>query len=60
MTVDGTTLCKAVCGLFSWNAEDTNGEGRSKRANNPDEYKNMNSAFAKGKYEHTDANEFGM
>ena len=56
MTVDGTTLCNTVYGLFSWNAEDTNNEGKAKRANNPNEYKNMNSAIAEGKFEHTDAN----
>ena len=44
MTDQGTTLCNAVYGLFSWNAEDTNNEGKAKRANNPKEYKNMNSA----------------
>ena len=53
MTVDGTTLCNTVYGLFSWNAEDTNNEGKAKRANNPNEY---NSAIAEGKSEHTDAN----
>jgi len=53
MTIDGTTLCNTVYGLFSWNAEDTNNEGKAKRANNPNEYK---SAIAEGKYEHTDAN----
>ena len=46
----------AVYGLFSWNAEDTNNEGKGKGANNPNEYKNMNSTTAKGKCEHTDAN----
>jgi len=56
MTVKGMTLCNEVYGLFSWNAEDANNEGRAKRANNPNEYKNMNSAIAEGKYEHTDAN----
>ena len=56
MTVEGTMLCNAVYGLFSWNAEDTNNEGKAKRANNPNEYKDMNSAIAEGKYEHTDAN----
>jgi hypothetical protein len=56
MTVEGTTLCNIVCGLFSGNAEDTNNEGKAKSSNNPNEYKNMSSAVAKGKYEHTDVN----
>ena len=56
MTVEETTFCNEVYGLFSWNAEDTNNEGKAKRVNNPNEYKNMNSAIAEGKYEHTDAN----
>jgi hypothetical protein len=56
MTVNGTTMFNAVYGLFSWNAEDTNNKGKAKRANNPNKYKNMNSAIAEGKYEHTDAN----
>jgi hypothetical protein len=56
MTVDGTTLCNAVYGLFSWNAEDTNNEGKAKRGSNPNEYKNKNSAIVEGKYKHTDAN----
>jgi hypothetical protein len=56
MTVDRTTLRKAVCGLFSKNAEYTNNEGKAKRANNRNEYKNMNSAIVEGKYEHADAN----
>jgi hypothetical protein len=56
MNVEGTRLCNAVYGLFSGNAEDTNNEGKAKRANNPNDYKNMNSVIAKGKYEHTDAN----
>jgi hypothetical protein len=34
----------------------TNDEGKAKRANNPNEYKNMNSAIAEGKCEHADAN----
>jgi beta-mannanase len=55
MTVEGMT-CNAVYGLFSWNADDTNNEGKAKRVNNPNEYKNMNSAVAEGKYERTDAN----
>jgi hypothetical protein len=49
-------MFNAVYGLFSWNAEDTSNEGKAKRANNPNEYKNMNSAIAEGKYEHTDGN----
>jgi hypothetical protein len=49
-------LCNAVYGLFIGNAEDTNDGGKAKRANNPNECKNMNSAIAEGKYEHTDAN----
>ena len=53
MTVEGATLRNEVYGLFSWNAEDTNDDGRAKRANNPNEY--MNSANGEGKYEHTDA-----
>jgi hypothetical protein len=56
MTVERTTFCSEVYGLFSWNAEDTNNEGKAKRVNNPNEYKNMNSAVAEGKNEHTDAN----
>ena len=56
MTVEGTTTCNEVYGLFSRNAEDTNNEGKAERVNNPNEYKNMNSAIAKGKYEHTGAN----
>jgi hypothetical protein len=56
MTVEERTLCNAVYGLFSWNAEDTNDEDKAKRANNPNEYKNMNRAIAEGKYEHTAAN----
>ena len=54
MTVEGMTF-NAVYGLFSWNADDTNNEGKAKKANNPNEYKNMNSAVAEGKYDHTDA-----
>jgi hypothetical protein len=49
MTVDGTTLCNKVYGLFSGNDEDTNNEGKASRANSPNEYKNMNSAIAEGK-----------
>jgi hypothetical protein len=45
-----------VYGLFSWNAADTNNDGKAKRANNPNEYKNISSAIAEGKHEHTDAN----
>jgi len=56
MTVEGTTFCNEVYGLFIWNAEDTNNEGKAKKVNNPSEYKNVNSAIAEGKYEHTDAN----
>ena len=56
MTVEETTFCNEVYGLFSWNAEDTNNEGKAKRLNNPNEYKNMNSAFGEGKYEHANAN----
>jgi hypothetical protein len=56
MTVEMTTICSEVYGLFSWNAEDTNNEGKAKRVNTPNEYKNMNSAFAEGKNECTDAN----
>jgi hypothetical protein len=55
MTVEETTFCDEVYGLFSWNAEDTN-ESKAKRVNNPNEYMKMNSAIAEGKYEHTDAN----
>jgi hypothetical protein len=55
MTVQGTTFCNEVYGLFSWNAEDIITRVKP-RVNNPDEYKNMNSAIAEGKYEHTDAN----
>jgi hypothetical protein len=51
MTVE-ETCCNEVCGLFSWNAEDTNNEGKVKRVNNPNECKNMNSAITEGKYEH--------
>jgi len=54
MTVEGTALCNEVYGLFSRNAEDTN-EGKSETVNNPNEFKNMNSATANGKYEHHDA-----
>jgi hypothetical protein len=56
MTVERTMFCSEVYGLFSWNAKDTNNEGKAKRVNNPNEYKNMNSAVAEGKNEHTDAN----
>ena len=56
MPVEGTTVCNEVCGLFRGRAEGTNNEGKAERVNNPNEYKNMNSAFAKGKYEHSDAN----
>jgi hypothetical protein len=56
MTFENTTFCSEVYGLLSWNAEDTNNESKAKRVNNPNEYKNMNSAIAEGKYEHTDAN----
>jgi hypothetical protein len=55
MTVEGMT-CNAVYGLFSWNADDINNEGKAKRVNNPNEYRNMNSAVAEGKYEHTYTN----
>jgi hypothetical protein len=56
MTIEETTLCNQVYGLFSGKAEDTNYEGRASSANNPNEYENMNSAIAEGKYEHTGAN----
>jgi len=56
MTVEGTTFCNEVYGLFSWNTEDTNNEGKAKGVNNPNVYKDMNSAVAEGKNEHTDAN----
>ena len=56
MTVKGTRVCKEVSGLFSENAEDPNNEGKAEKINDPNEYKNMNSAITKGKYEHTDAN----
>ena len=56
MTVEGTTVCNEVYGLFSGNAEDTSNEGEAQRINNPNEYRNMNSAITKGKYEQTDAN----
>jgi hypothetical protein len=56
MTVDGTTLCNAFCGLFSWIAEDINIEVKDKGANNPNDYKYMNNGTAEDKYEHTDAN----
>ena len=56
MTVEGTTFCNEVYGLFSWNTEDTNNEGKGKGVNNPNEYKDMNSAVAEGKNEHTDVN----
>jgi hypothetical protein len=56
MTFENTTFCSEVYGLFSWNSEDTNNEGKAKRVNKPNEYKNMNSAIAEGKYKQTDAN----
>jgi hypothetical protein len=56
MTLEGTTVCNEVYGLFSRNAEDTNNEGKAERVNNPHDYKILNSAFAKDKYEHNDAN----
>ena len=56
MPVEGTTVCNEVYGLFSGNVEETNNEGKAERLNNPNEYKNRNSAIAKGKHEHTDAN----
>jgi len=56
MTVEGKALCNAVYGLFSWNAEDSKNGGKARRANNPSEHKNLNSAIAEGKYEHTDVN----
>ena len=56
MTVEGTTFCNEVYGLFSCNTEDTNNESKAKGVNNPNEYKDMNSAVAEGKNEHTDAN----
>jgi hypothetical protein len=56
MTVDGTALCNKVYGLFSANPEETNNEGKVSRANNPNEYKKINSAIAEGKYEHTGVN----
>jgi hypothetical protein len=56
MTIEETTLCNEVYGMFSGMAEHTNYEGRASSANNPNEYKNMNSAIAEGKYEHTGAN----
>jgi hypothetical protein len=56
MTVEGATLCNEVYGLFSGNGEDTNNEGKASSANNPNKYKNINSAIAEGKEEHSDAN----
>jgi hypothetical protein len=56
MTVEGTTLCNEVYGLFSRFAEDANNGGKASRANNPNEYKNMNNAIAEGKYDYSDAN----
>jgi hypothetical protein len=56
MTVEETTCCNEVHGLFSCNAEDTNNEGKTKRVNDPNECKNMNSAITEGKYEHNDNN----
>ena len=47
MTVEWTTVCNEVYGLFSGNAEDTNNEGKAESVNNPNEHKNMNSAIAK-------------
>jgi hypothetical protein len=49
MTVEGTTLCNEVYGLISGFAEDTNNEGRASRANNPNEYNNVNNSIAEGK-----------
>jgi hypothetical protein len=49
-TVEGTKMCNKIYGLFSGNAEDTNNEGKAESVNNPNEYKNTNSATAKGKY----------
>jgi hypothetical protein len=56
MTVEKMTCCNEVCGLFSWNVENTNNEGKAKRVNNPNECKNMNSAITEGKYGHNDTN----
>jgi hypothetical protein len=56
MAVAWTTLCNEVYGLFSGKAEDTYSEGEASSANNPNECKEINSAFAEGKYKHTDAN----
>jgi len=56
MTVEGTTFCNEVYNLFSGNAEDANNGVKASSANDPNEYKEMNSAIAEGKYEHTDAN----
>ena len=47
-------MCNAVYGPFSWNAEDSKNEDKARRANDPSEHKNLNSAIAEGKYEHTD------
>jgi hypothetical protein len=46
MTVKATTLCNEVYGLFSGNDEDTNNEGKASRANNPNEYNNVNNSTA--------------
>jgi hypothetical protein len=59
MTFGETMFCSEVYGLFSWNAEVTNNEGKGKIVNNPNEYKNMHSAVAEGKNEHNDANVIG-
>jgi hypothetical protein len=51
MTVKGTMLRNEVYDLFSWNDEDINNEGNASSENNPNEYKNINSATAEGKYD---------
>jgi hypothetical protein len=56
MTVDRTTWCNAVYGLFCGKAEENNNEGETSSANNPNECKEIHSAIAEGKYEHTDDN----
>jgi hypothetical protein len=56
MTVKGTTFCNEVYDLFGWNAEDNNNGGKASSTNNPNGCKNISSATAEGKYEHTDTN----
>jgi hypothetical protein len=55
MKFEGMKFCNEIYGLFRYNAEDPNYEGKVKRVNKFNECKNMNNAIAEGKYEHNDA-----